>query len=82
MLAALLAGILGIAGGLALWSEYEKKHFVTQRYVIHTKKFPKGEVNFVFLSDLHNNEFGARNERLVREIGRIRPDAADRSDGY
>ncbi len=75
MFAALFAGFLGIAGGLALWSEYEKKHFVTQQYVIPTKKFPKGEVNVVFLSDLHNNEFGARNERLVREIERIRPDA-------
>ena len=29
----------------------------------------------MFLSDLHSNEFGEENERLLRAIDRIRPDA-------
>ena len=30
---------------------------------------------FIFLSDLHENTFGPDNEKLIRAIDKIRPDA-------
>ena len=75
MITAGLAGLAGAAAGLVLRSEYEKSHFVTERFSIQSEKLLDGERNFVFLTDLHNNEFGRENERLLREIDRIQPDA-------
>ena len=70
-----LSGFVGIGAGLFFQSEYEKSHFVTERFRITSKKIRDGEKNFVFLTDLHNNEFGRENELLLKEIDRIRPDA-------
>ena len=56
-------------------SEYEKRHFVTETFEISSDKLKTPERNLVFLSDLHSNEFGEENERLLRAIDRIRPDA-------
>lgn len=75
MLGAGLAGLAGIGAGLFFRSEYEKSHFVTERFRITSKKIRDGERNFVFLTDLHNKEFGRENELLLREIDRIHPDA-------
>lgn len=63
----------GAAGGL-LRSQYERKHFVTEETVIRSPKIQR-PFRFVFLSDLHDQEFGKNNERLLQEIGRIGPDA-------
>lgn len=68
-----IAALCG-AGGLLARSRYERRHFVTEKYVIHSEKIIKRELNYVFLSDLHNNEFGRDNGELIAEIDRIRPD--------
>ena len=75
MLYGCIAALGAVAGGLLLRSEYEKKHFVTERYRISSKKIRGRKKEFVFLSDLHNNEFGEKNRLLTEEIDRIRPDA-------
>lgn len=75
MLFEMLAVLAGTGAGLLIRSEYEKSHFVTERYVIASEKLRDEKRNFVFLSDLHNNRLGADNERLLAEIDRIRPDA-------
>lgn len=75
MIYACVAALAAVAGGLVLRSEYEKKHFVTDHYQITSGKIKGNEREFVFLSDLHNNEFGEKNRKLVEEIDRIRPDA-------
>lgn len=62
------------AAGLLLRSEYEKKHFVIDTYTIETEKLEQKELQFVFLSDLHNNTFGRNNEKLIKAIDRIHPD--------
>lgn len=70
-------GAAGAAGALALLarSEYERRNFRVDAYTIETEKIRKRERNFVFLSDLHNNQFGEGNGRLLAAIGRVEPDA-------
>lgn len=62
--------------GAALYarSEYEKKHFSVEQTEIVSKKIHKRST-LVFLSDLHNNEFGPDNKRLLDAIDQVKPDA-------
>lgn len=67
------------AGGLAavaclLRSEYERKQLSVECVTIHSDKIniPK---KFVFLSDLHDNEFGYENRDLIKAIETQAPDA-------
>lgn len=68
----LLAG--SSAAGLLLRSEYEKRHFVTEEVTIASDKINKDH-KFIFLSDLHNKEFGHRNSRLIEAIDAVKPEA-------
>ena len=61
------------AAGLA-WSRYERGQFVTEESVFSSSKIRRPAV-LVFLSDLHDNAFGEKNENLLEEIKRIHPDA-------
>lgn len=60
------------AAGLA-WSKYERGHFVTEELIFSSSKIKEPAV-LVFLSDLHDNTFGEKNEKLLKEIKRIHPD--------
>ncbi len=62
------------AGGLAR-SQYERRHFVVEETKIVSAKLQKPR-KLVFLSDIHDNEFGSSNERLLEAVRKIRPDAA------
>lgn len=77
MIAIACAAVLAAgAAGLLLRSEYEKKHFVTDRYEIESPKLPEDVTfRYVFLSDLHDNVYGRDNEPLVEAIRAFRPDA-------
>lgn len=70
-----LFGLAGLGAGFFARSEYEKKHFVTETFELTSEKLRKPERNFVFLSDLHNNQFGKNQEKLLRAIEKARPDA-------
>lgn len=70
-----LFGLTGLGAGFFARSEYEKKHFVTETFELTSEKLRKPERNFVFLSDLHNNQFGKNQEKLLRAIEKARPDA-------
>ena len=61
------------AAGLA-WSKYERGHLVTEELVFSSSKIKEPAI-LVFLSDLHDNTFGEKNEKLLKEIKRIHPDA-------
>ncbi len=63
---------LAAAGGL-LRSEYEKRHFSVEEYEIESEKIRKDRT-LVFLSDLHNQEFGKGNRDLLAAIERVKPD--------
>lgn len=47
--------------------------FVVRTYSYHNKKLKK-PLTIVHLSDLHNKEFGNKNDRLIGEVLRIAPD--------
>lgn len=72
------AVVLGLAGILLLVCRifYETHTFCVRHYEIHSPAFPKDmkEWTAVFLSDLHNEEYGENNERLIRVIRRQKPD--------
>lgn len=67
------AAAFGAAACLAR-SEYEKKQFSVEETCIRSDKILKDKT-LVFLSDLHNNEFGPGNRRLLEAIRRVNPDA-------
>lgn len=68
VLAALAAGTAGI-----LRSEYEKNSLSVEETVISSDKI-KSEKRLVFLTDLHDKEFGHQNSRLLTAIRQQRPD--------
>lgn len=55
-------------------SEYEKEHLIVKTYEIKSQKIQSTKT-FVFLSDLHEHDFGERNQKLIQEIDSINPDA-------
>lgn len=55
-------------------SEYEKKALSVEEMNLYSDKVSKDRT-FIFLSDLHENTFGPDNEKLIRAIDKIRPDA-------
>lgn len=67
--------LLGAVGGAAAWlrSRYERDHFVVEETTITSEKIQKPR-KLVFLSDLHDKEFGAGNDRLLSSIRHIKPD--------
>lgn len=70
----LVPAAIGGACAACLWrSQYERNHFVTEETVIASEKIitPK---TLVFLTDMHDKEFGPKNNRLLGEIARVRPD--------
>lgn len=70
-----LLGAAAAAGGLCLLrSEYEKKALSVEAFCLTSGKLRTGR-RLVFLSDLHSNEFGRGNERLIEAIDAVRPDA-------
>lgn len=70
--ALLAAGAAGAAGGMAR-SRYERDHFVVEETEIVSPKI-KHQRTAVFLSDLHDKEFGEGNEKLLEALRRVRPD--------
>lgn len=63
------------AGGIVglLRSQYERDHFVLEETVLVSEKI-KTERTLVFLSDLHDKEFGPANSRLLQAIASSKPD--------
>ena len=65
----------GAAAGL-LCSVYERDCLTTTEYTLASEKLsPEFDgKKLVFLTDLHNKEFGADNERLLKAIDAVSPD--------
>lgn len=70
-----LAATAAVAGGLFLLrSEYERDQLVTEYFTIYSPKIKGEGKRLVFLTDLHDKEFGPDNERLLNAIREARPD--------
>jgi len=71
----LFAGAAGLAAALFLRSEYERRTLTEAYYEILTDKPVKKDRTLVFLTDLHNREFGKENGKLISVIDAACPDA-------
>lgn len=73
----LAAGTAVAAAGAAFFarSEYERDCLEATHYTIRSTKLTEGPRTFVFLSDLHDKEFGPGNRRLLKMIRQVNPDA-------
>lgn len=72
--------LIGLAVLIILFllaSAYERRHFAVREYTVGSEKIPSefDGYTFVAMTDLHNNQFGENNEKLVKAIDDIRPDA-------
>ena len=68
------AWMAGLGCACLALSEYEKKHFSVEAVTMGSDKLDQDRT-LVFLSDLHNNEFGQDNCQLVEAVRGIKPDA-------
>lgn len=69
-----IIGLIVVIGILCLIrSQYERNQLVVEETTIYSSKI-KETKRIVFLSDLHDKEFGCKNCRLVEQIGNIKPD--------
>ena len=57
-------------------SSYERKTLSVSRYEVRSSKIPEAFDNtvFVFLSDLHDDVYGEKNEELIRRIRELDPE--------
>ena len=56
-------------------SRYERDCLVTEEYWIASEKIHGQGKAIVFLTDLHNKEFGEENSRLLETVRKVKPDA-------
>ncbi len=69
-------GLMAAGAGVSfiLWSEYERDCLAVEGISIVSEKV-RAPKRLVFLSDLHNKEFGPENARLIKAIDQAEPDA-------
>lgn len=70
-MATVCGAVMGAA--LAARSGYERKSLSVEEMVAVSDRLTR-DWTFVFLSDLHENEFGYKNEQLIAAIDRVKPD--------
>ncbi|MCR5157418.1 MAG: metallophosphoesterase [Butyrivibrio sp.] len=63
-----------IIAALVLVTWHDIHNFKVYNYEVKTDKI-KGDMTFVLLADLHGYTYGPRNERLIKAIDDIKPDA-------
>ena len=70
-----LAAVTAAAGGLFFArSQYERDQLTTEYFEIHSPKIKGSKTRVVFLTDLHDKEFGPDNVRLLDAIREAKPD--------
>lgn len=65
-----LGALAAAAAGIVI---YDVNRFVIRKYTLSSSKV-NSPYHFVMLSDLHGKSFGKDNERLLKEIDRIKPE--------
>lgn len=72
IIAILIFVILCVLFGIYVYKESTQYHIV--RYSFTDERIKKENVSFVFLSDLHNMQYGDKNCKLYDDIDKINPD--------
>ncbi len=73
ILSAVVAGGAAVTAAGLIRSGYERRHFVTEETTLYSEKI-KNPRTLVFLTDLHDTEFGEENGELLLAIQNICPD--------
>lgn len=71
----LAAGVMAFGAGCLARSRYERDCLVAEEYRIVSEKIHGPGKTVVFLTDLHNKEFGEENSRLLEAVRKVKPDA-------
>ncbi|SCH87651.1 Uncharacterized metallophosphoesterase Cj0846 [uncultured Clostridium sp.] len=71
----LAASVMAFGAGCLARSWYERDCLVTEKYRIASEKIHGQGKTIVFLTDLHNKEFGEENSRLLETVRKVKPDA-------
>lgn len=71
----LAASVMAFGAGCLARSRYERDCLVTGEYRIASEKIHGQGKTIVFLTDLHNKEFGEENSRLLETVRKVKPDA-------
>ena len=71
----LAASVMAFGAGCLARSRYERDCLVTEKYRIVSEKIHGQGKTIVFLTDLHNKEFGEENSRLLETVRKVKPDA-------
>ena len=71
----LAASVMAFGAGCLAHSRYERDCLVTEKYRIASEKIHGQGKTIVFLTDLHNKEFGEENSRLLETVRKVKPDA-------
>ena len=66
---------MAFGAGCLARSRYERDCLVTEEYRIASEKIHGQGKTIVFLTDLHNKEFGEENSRLLETVWKVKPDA-------
>lgn len=66
---------MAFGAGCLARSRYERDCLVTEEYQIASEKIHGQGKTIVFLTDLHNKEFGEENSRLLETVRKVKPDA-------
>ena len=64
----LAASVMAFGAGCLARSRYERDCLVTEEYRIASEKIHGQGKTIVFLTDLHNKEFGEENSRLLETV--------------
>lgn len=72
----LIIGLIIAMVCLAVWISWDNERIVVTTYEINNKRLPEAFAGYkiVQVSDLHNDEFGEKNERLLAKIKEQEPD--------
>ncbi len=71
----LAASVMAFGAGCLARSRYERDCLVTEEYWIASEKIHGQGKTIVFLTDLHNKEFGEENSRMLETVRKVKPDA-------
>ena len=76
MLKIIILILIVLVGLFVLWMIYENQTLTTTSYEIYSKRISESNdgTKFVVIADLHNNQFGENNHRLIDKIDDIQPE--------